>query len=241
MSAVNVNEFIKYDLYSIFLMNKNNFNINNLRKAYQRQILIYHPDKIDSGLSDEEKNDKYSAFLLINNAYTILSNDDARKSYDKLRELNDAEEKNFVNLKTQFKNDVLIKTNSDGKVPETKIMASETFKQKMEELNKKKEEYAKSGSITENLNKFKSQRDRDNKDIVNFWTDFKTDEKNKNEIEQFLRAQKIEPPENFKGELSNVNFTRNVKIDQTDKEYDGLVNDMSSSRYASLDDAFNML
>ena len=241
MSAVNVNEFIKYDLYSIFLMNKNNFNINNLRKAYQRQILIYHPDKIDSGLSEEEKNDKYSAFLLINNAYTILSNDDARKSYDKLRELNDAEEKNFVNLKTQFKNDVLIKTNSDGKVPETKIMASETFKQKMEELNKKKEEYAMSGSITENLNKFKSQRDRDNKDIVNFWTDFKTDEKNKNEIEQFLRAQKIEPTENFKGELSNVNFSRNVKIDQTDKEYDGLVNDMSSSRYASLDDAFNML
>ena len=241
MSAVNVNEFIKYDLYSIFLMNKNNFNINNLRKAYQRQILIYHPDKIDSGLSEEEKNDKYNAFLLINNAYTILSNDDARKSYDKLRELNDAEEKNFVNLKTQFKNDVLIKTNSDGKIPETKIMASETFKQKMEELNKKKEEYAKAGSISENLNKFKSQRDRDNKDIVNFWTDFKTDEKNKNEIEQFLRAQKIEPTENFKGELSNVNFSRNVKIDQTDKEYDGLVNDMSSSRYASLDDAFNML
>lgn len=241
MSAVNVNEFIKYDLYSIFLMNKNNFNVNNLRKAYQRQILIYHPDKIDSGLSEEEKNDKYNAFLLINNAYTILSNDDARKSYDKLRELNDAEEKNFVNLKTQFKNDVLIKTNSDGKIPETKIMASETFKQKMEELNKKKEEYAKAGSISENLNKFKSQRDRDNKDIVNFWTDFKTDEKNKNEIEQFLRAQKIEPTENFKGELSNVNFSRNVKIDQTDKEYDGLVNDMSSSRYASLDDAFNML
>jgi len=241
MSAVNVNEFIKYDLYSIFLMNKNNFNINNLRKAYQRQILIYHPDKIDSGLSDEEKNDKYSAFLLINNAYTILSNDDARKSYDKLRELNDAEEKNFVNLKTQFKNDVLTKTNLDSKGPDTKIMASQTFKQKMEELNKKKEEYAKTGTINENLNKFKSQRDRDNKEIVNFWTDFKTDEKNKNEIEQFLRAQKIEPPENFKGELSNVNFTRNVKIDQTDKEYDGLVNDMSSSRYASLDDAFNML
>jgi len=241
MSAVNVNEFIKYDLYSIFLMNKNNFNINNLRKAYQRQILIYHPDKIDSGLSEEDKKDKYDAFLLINNAYTILSNDDARKSYDKLRELSDAEEKNFVNLKTQFKNDVLNKTNSDGKVPETKIMASETFKQKMEELNKKKEEYAKTGSINENLNKFKSQRDRDNKEIVNFWTDFKTDEKNKNEIEEFLRAQKIQPPENFKGELSNVNFSRNVKIDQTDKEYDGLVNDMSSSRYASLDDAFNML
>jgi curved DNA-binding protein CbpA len=241
MSAVNINEFIKYDLYSIFLMNKNNFNINTLRKSYQRQILIYHPDKIDSNLTEEEKKDKYDAFLLINNAYTILSNDDARKSYDKLRELTDAEERNFVNLKTQYKNDVLNKVSLDGKAPATQTQASESFKQKMDELNKQKEEFATSGSISANLNKFKSQRDRDNKEIVNFWNEFKSDDKHKEEIDEFLRAQKVQPPVNFKGELSNINVSRNVKIEQTDKEYDGLVNDISSSRYASLDDAFSML
>ena len=100
--SISVNDYIKYDLYTIFLLTKENFSLSLLRKAYQRQILIYHPDKFESNISDDEKKEKYNTFNLINSAYTILSNDTLRNQYNeeklKLGQLDKQLDKSKLNI-----------------------------------------------------------------------------------------------------------------------------------------------
>ena len=193
----------------------------------------------------------FATFYLINNAYTILSNDELRKTYDSLRELEENEEKNFVSLKTQYKKEVLEKK-ADPDAIKKKELAAESFQEKMDRMNREKEQFATtgvskynnediivqhrdiSGSINKNLSNFQSSREKDNKDIVDHWK-----ATSKEEIDEFLRSQKINPADNFKSEFSNINFKRNEKIEATNKEYDGLVNDMGG-KYATLDEAFGM-
>ena len=103
--SLSVNDYIKYDLYQLFLLNKNNFTLPLLRKAYQRQVLVYHPDKFSNDLSEEDKKEKMDTFLLINNGYTILSNNTTKEEYDNKREAFLNEEKGFGNLKSQFFSD----------------------------------------------------------------------------------------------------------------------------------------
>jgi len=249
--SLSVNDYIKYDLYNVFLMTKKNFNVNSLRKAYQRQVMIYHPDKRTPDTTPEEKQELDTTFYLINNAYTILSNDELRKTYDKLRELEENEEKNFVSLKSQYKKEVL-DAKPDPELEKKKALAAESFQEKMDRMNREKEQFATtgvstynnedifvhhrdiSGSINKNLSNFQSSREKDNKEIVEHWKST-----SKDEIEEFLRSQKINPADNFKSEYSNINFKRNEKIEATNKEYDGLVNDMGG-KYATLDEAFGL-
>ena len=133
-----------------------------------------------------------------------------------------------------------------------KALAAESFQEKMDRMNREKEQFATtgvskynnediivphrdiSGSINKNLSNFQSSREKDNKDIVDHWK-----ATSKEEIDEFLRSQKINPADNFKSEFSNINFKRNEKIEATNKEYDGLVNDMGG-KYATLDEAFGM-
>lgn len=61
--SISINDYINYDLYNIFLLTKTNFSTSLLRKAYQRQVLIYHPDKFDPNITEEEK--KKNMMLLI--------------------------------------------------------------------------------------------------------------------------------------------------------------------------------
>ena len=249
--SLSVNDYIKYDLYNVFLMTKKNFNVNSLRKAYQRQVMVYHPDKRDTNITAEEKLELDTTFYLINNAYTILSNDELRKTYDTLRELEENEEKNFVSLKSQYKKEVLEKK-PDPEAEKMKALANESFKERMDRMNLEKEQLATSGiskynneeifinhrdisgSINKNLSNFQSSREKDNKEIVDHWKST-----SKDEIDEFLRSQKINPVDNFKNEFSNINFKRNEKIEATNKEYDGLVNDRGG-KYATLDEAFGM-
>jgi len=249
--SLSVNDYIKFDLYNVFLMTKKNFNVNSLRKAYQRQVMVYHPDKRAPDTTPEEKQELDATFYLINNAYTILSNEELRNTYDKLRELEENEEKSFVSLKSQYKKEVLEKK-SDPEADKKKALAAESFQEKMDRMNREKEQFATtgvskynnediivphrdiSGSINKNLSNFQSSREKDNKDIVDHWKST-----SKEEIDEFLRSQKINPADNFKSEFSNINFKRNEKIEATGKEYDGLVNDMGG-KYATLDEAFGM-
>lgn len=59
------------NLYQILELN-NNANLNEIKKQYKKLCLKYHPDKN----GDKDK------FILINQAYEILSNDETRKIYD---------------------------------------------------------------------------------------------------------------------------------------------------------------
>ena len=55
---------------------------SQLRKAYYKRCLSYHPDKLASDLPDEEIEGAKSKFRAISVAYSILSDESKRKEYD---------------------------------------------------------------------------------------------------------------------------------------------------------------
>jgi DnaJ family protein C protein 9 len=64
---------------------------SQLRKAYYRQALKYHPDK-QNGKSEEEVNDAKEKFQAISVAYAVLSDEDRKKTYDETGEIDDSDE-----------------------------------------------------------------------------------------------------------------------------------------------------
>ena len=63
------------DLYSILEV-KQNSTINDIKKAYKKLALKYHPDKTN--------NDSTTKFIEISNAYNILSDENKRKEYNNI-------------------------------------------------------------------------------------------------------------------------------------------------------------
>jgi curved DNA-binding protein CbpA len=209
--SLSVNDYIKYDLYQLFLLNKNNFTLPLLRKAYQRQVLVYHPDKFSNDLSEEDKKEKMNTFLLINNGYTILSNNTTKEEYDDKREAYLNEEKGFGNLKSQFLSDKKKYTPVDFEAE--KIKADLLFKQTMEDMNNNIEKNIKNTSY-ELLEEYQ----------INNVT---------------LQTESIKPSDNFKNELSNITANRNIKLENNNTElYTGLTNSKMSDKYAFIEEAF---
>jgi DnaJ family protein C protein 9 len=64
---------------------------SQLRKAYYRQALQYHPDK-QGNKSSREKNEAKLKFQAISVAYSILSNPDRKRLYDETGELDDGDD-----------------------------------------------------------------------------------------------------------------------------------------------------
>lgn len=211
--SLSVNDYIKYDLYQLFLLNKNNFTISLLRKAYQRQVLIYHPDKFANDLSEDVKKEKMDVFLLINNGYTILSNEIIKKEYDLKREAFLSEEKGFGSLKSQFLADKKKHTLSPEEFEQQRINAEILFNKNMDEMNSDAEKLA----IKKNEEKL---------DSIN--------ESNSNEL---LKPETVKPSDNFNDELSNISINRNIKIENNGVElYSGLAN--VNDKYAFINEAF---
>ena len=209
--SLSVNDYIKYDLYQLFLLNKNNFTLPLLRKAYQRQVLVYHPDKFSNDLSEEDKKEKMDTFLLINNGYTILSNNTTKEEYDNKREAFLNEEKGFGNLKSQFLSDKKKYTPADFDAE--KIKADLLFKQTMEDMN---------NNIEKNIKNTSYELLEENQ--INNVT---------------LQTESIKPSDNFKNELSNITANRNIKLENNNTElYTGLTNSKMSDKYAFIDEAF---
>jgi len=217
--SLSLNDYIKYDLYNIFLLTKENFNMSLLRKAYQRQILIYHPDKFDINISEDEKKEKYDTFNLINNAYTILTNEKLRNEYNELKLKFDFENTNFIDLKTQFK---------QQKKPVLPIdpVIENKFKEQMNEMNKNIE-----NKIEKIIDRNKSDAEIDD-EIKEFY-------KNNNQNLDLLKSEKINPSDNFTTELSNISNIRNMKLENNGSElYDSLYSNINNDKYASLDEAY---
>jgi curved DNA-binding protein CbpA len=224
--SLSINDYINYDLYNIFLLTKTNFNTSLLRKAYQRQILIYHPDKFNPNITEEERKEKYDTFNLINNAYTILSNEKSRMEYDNLRLKDELENTNFLDLRSQFKQHNL----TSNSLVENNV---EQFKIKMEEMNKNIENKVEK---LKELSEIELERDNNKQEILDYY---------KNNEEQFnlnlLNSEKIKPSDNFKSELSNISEIRNTKVENQGTElYNSLFNNNDDKKYASLEDAFKL-
>ena len=73
-----------------------------LRKAYYKKCLTYHPDKLSSDLSDEEREGARAKFNAISIAYTILSNVDKRKEYDDSGDLYDDDDDDLTSSKAGY-------------------------------------------------------------------------------------------------------------------------------------------
>lgn len=58
-----------------------------LRKAYYKLCLRFHPDKLASDLGNDERELAKKKFQAISLAYTILSDEEKRKEYDETGDL----------------------------------------------------------------------------------------------------------------------------------------------------------
>ena len=65
---------------------------SQLRKAYYKLCLKYHPDKLSQNLTNDEKELAKKKFQAISLAYTILSDEEKRKEYDETGDLYDDDE-----------------------------------------------------------------------------------------------------------------------------------------------------
>ena len=65
---------------------------SQLRKAYYKKCLAYHPDKLSADLTNDEKELAKKKFQAISLAYTILSDEEKRKEYDESGDLYDGDD-----------------------------------------------------------------------------------------------------------------------------------------------------
>ena len=54
---------------------------DDIKKAYRKKVVAYHPDKF-AGASEKEKKDAEAMCKEINHAYEVLSNKEKRANYD---------------------------------------------------------------------------------------------------------------------------------------------------------------
>ncbi len=74
-------------LYETVLGVSRDASASELRKAYYKKCLTYHPDKLSTELSNDDKELAKKKFQAISLAYAILSDDEKRKEYDESGEL----------------------------------------------------------------------------------------------------------------------------------------------------------
>jgi len=80
------------NLYTDVLNVSSDATPSQLRKAYYKRCLKYHPDKLSPTLTNDQKELAKKKFQAISLAYTILSDEEKRKEYDETGDLYDDDE-----------------------------------------------------------------------------------------------------------------------------------------------------
>lgn len=67
--------------YTVLGVNKN-ASYDEIKKAYRRLVIVYHPDKYSTLTDEVKKNELTIKFISVNSAYNVLIDPDKRKIYD---------------------------------------------------------------------------------------------------------------------------------------------------------------
>jgi DnaJ homolog subfamily C member 2 len=87
ISIHNLHEFSLYDVLGLGAW-ASSVDADTIKKAYHKAVLLYHPDKQQNTAACEE--DARAIFLKIQEANTVLSNDDKRRAYDSQLDFDDS-------------------------------------------------------------------------------------------------------------------------------------------------------
>lgn len=110
------------NLYDILELPKN-CSRTDIKKAYRKLAILYHPDKCKNINTEQDKTIASEKFINIHNAYEILYDPDKRARYDSLKE---DEQDELYNNFTTFINKYLIKFFFNNDI---------TFKEYMEKMD----------------------------------------------------------------------------------------------------------
>ncbi len=75
----NTRQFESDDYYQVLGLSKNKAKPKDIKSAYRKLALQYHPDKVQ----EDEKEESEKIFIKISEAYAVLSDEEKKKIYDK--------------------------------------------------------------------------------------------------------------------------------------------------------------
>ncbi|CEJ04716.1 hypothetical protein G6F70_004932 [Rhizopus microsporus] len=80
-----------FNCYKILELDKETATINDIKKAYRRLALKYHPDKQPADATEEEKKKANEAFQRMGKAYAVLSDPKRKERYDRTGSMDESE------------------------------------------------------------------------------------------------------------------------------------------------------
>lgn len=198
--------------YNILNVNSN-VDEKQIKIAYHKLILKFHPDKYPNNISCNEKKIREEQFIKINEAWDILRDPEKRKIYDKNgikgldelnkkkkheENLNEAKERNKKNKADREKRKLQKEEEKIKKEQEEKIRREkeEQIKREREELEKKEKEELKKKEI-ERLRKKKLEAEIREKELA---------EKRQREIEQEYKIKNDEKILNIRKKMERIEF-----------------------------------
>ncbi|KAI8377406.1 DnaJ domain-containing protein [Radiomyces spectabilis] len=78
----------KKDLYKLLGLERETATEKQIKSSYRKLALKYHPDKLKSNVSDDEKQEAVDMFQQIGVAYSILSDPKKKAIYDRTGNIN---------------------------------------------------------------------------------------------------------------------------------------------------------